>query len=85
MELKCRQHSTVYHSTSQLVLHTVPTMLEALTMWARFAIGSSSSDTAELPAREGRERESEGKREGRKVVREERGMEREREGRVKRE
>jgi hypothetical protein len=50
-------------------------MLEALTMRARFAIGSSSSDTAELPAREGRERESEGKREGREVVREERGKE----------
>jgi hypothetical protein len=42
------------------VLHTVPTILEALTMRARFAIGSSSSDTAELPEGEGRVRKSEG-------------------------
>ena len=36
------------------MLYTAPVMFEALTMRARFAIGSSSSDTAELPAEERR-------------------------------
>jgi hypothetical protein len=53
---------------AQYVLYTAPVMFEALTMRARFAIGSSSSDTAELPAEE-RGRGGEGGRGG--------GMERE--------